>query len=70
MGRNIWVIGNDRQEMIEAQRRINSTGGMRAVCKLSLACGKGKSGMERSTFLDCGGLWYVPKRGLCYSILY
>ena len=36
MGRNIWVIGNDRQEMIEAQRRINSTGGMRAVCKLSL----------------------------------
>lgn len=36
MGRNIWVIGNDRQEMIDAQRRINSTGGMRAVCKLSL----------------------------------
>jgi adenylate cyclase len=36
MGRNIWVIGNDRQEMIEAQRRINSTGGMHAVCKLSL----------------------------------
>ena len=35
MGRNIWVIGNDRHEMIEAQRRINSTGGMRAVCKMS-----------------------------------
>jgi len=36
MGRNIWVIGNDRREMIEAQRRINSTGGMHALCKISL----------------------------------
>jgi class 3 adenylate cyclase/CheY-like chemotaxis protein len=36
MGRNIWVIGDNRQEMIEAQRRINSTGGMRAVCRFSV----------------------------------
>lgn len=35
MEKIIWVIGNDRAEMIEAQRRINSTGSMRAFCMLS-----------------------------------
>lgn len=35
MEKIIWVIGNNRAEMIEAQRRINSTGSMRAFCMLS-----------------------------------
>lgn len=35
MEKIIWVIGNNRKEMIEAQRSINSTGSMRAVCLLS-----------------------------------
>lgn len=33
----IWVIGNDRRDMILAQRKINSTGSMRAFCMLSEA---------------------------------
>lgn len=37
MEKAIWVIGNDRNEILEAQRRINSTGSMRAVCLLSTA---------------------------------
>ncbi len=37
MERVIWVIGNDRKEMLEVQRRINSTGSMRALCLLSTA---------------------------------
>lgn len=37
MEKIIWIIGNNRKEMIEAQRAINSTGSMRAVCILSLA---------------------------------
>lgn len=35
MEKIIWVIGNNRKEMIEAQRQINSTGSMRAFCMLS-----------------------------------
>lgn len=35
MEKIIWVIGDNRNEMIEAQRRINSTGSMRAFCMLS-----------------------------------
>lgn len=35
MEKIIWVVGGDRREMIEAQRRINSTGSMRAFCLLS-----------------------------------
>lgn len=35
MEKVIWVIGNDRKEMIEAQRGINATGSMRALCMLS-----------------------------------
>lgn len=35
MEKIIWVISNNRKDMIEAQRSINSTGSMRAVCLLS-----------------------------------
>ena len=35
MERVIWVIGNERKDMIIAQREINSTGSMRAFCMLS-----------------------------------
>lgn len=35
MEKVIWVIGSNRIEMIEAQRRINSRGSMRALCMLS-----------------------------------
>ncbi|MBO5238383.1 MAG: adenylate/guanylate cyclase domain-containing response regulator [Lachnospiraceae bacterium] len=35
MEKIIWMIGNNRNEMIEAQRHINSTGSMRAYCMLS-----------------------------------
>lgn len=37
MEKSIWIIGNERKEIIEAQRAINSTGSMRAVCMLSFA---------------------------------
>lgn len=37
MEKVIWVISNERKEMIDAQRRINSTGSMRAFCVLSFA---------------------------------
>ena len=40
MEKQIWVIGSDRREMLEAQRRINSTGSMRALCMLSFAAVK------------------------------
>lgn len=35
MEKNIWVIGNKREELINAQRCINSIGSMKAVCILS-----------------------------------
>ena len=35
MEKVIWVIGNDKKEMIEAQKRINSAGSMRAFCMLT-----------------------------------
>lgn len=35
MEKLIWVIGSDRKEMLDTQRRINSTGSMRALCLLS-----------------------------------
>ena len=35
MEKIIWVITNNREDMIMAQRSINSTGSMRAVCLLS-----------------------------------
>ena len=31
MEKIIWVIGDDRLEMIEAQRRINAAGSMRVL---------------------------------------
>ncbi|MBO6147949.1 MAG: adenylate/guanylate cyclase domain-containing protein [Lachnospiraceae bacterium] len=31
----VWLIGNDRKEMIANQRQVNSSGSMRAVCLLS-----------------------------------
>ena len=34
---DIWMIGNDRQTIIEDQRKINESGSMRAVCLLSEA---------------------------------
>ena len=37
MEKTIWVMGKKRQEMIEAQRRVNGAGSMRAVCILSFA---------------------------------
>lgn len=37
MEKVIWIINNNRNEMIEAQRRINQPGSMRAVCLLSIA---------------------------------
>ncbi len=37
MEKIIWVIGNKREDMIDAQRSINSTGSMKAVCILSVA---------------------------------
>lgn len=40
MEKVIWVIGSDRKEMLEAQRRINSTGSMRAFCMLSFSAVK------------------------------
>lgn len=33
----IWIIGDNRQDMVLAQRKINSTGSMRAFCMLSSA---------------------------------
>ena len=35
MEKIIWTIGDKRNEMLEAQRRINSIGSMRAFCMLS-----------------------------------
>lgn len=35
MEKIIWVIGNNRSEMIDIQRKINAAGSMRAVCMLS-----------------------------------
>ena len=35
MEKIIWTIGDKRDEMLEAQRRINSIGSMRAFCMLS-----------------------------------
>ena len=35
MEKNIWIIANKRKEMLDAQRSVNATGGMRAICILS-----------------------------------
>lgn len=35
MEKIIWLVGNDRKEMLEAQMHVNSTGSMRACCMLS-----------------------------------
>lgn len=35
MEKNIWVISNDRIDMLEVQHSINVTGSMRAICILS-----------------------------------
>lgn len=35
MEKIIWLIGNNKNDMIKAQRSINSTGSMRAMCLLS-----------------------------------
>lgn len=50
MEKVIWVIGNDKKEMVEAQKRINSAGSMRAFCMLTheavvkAVCGLAESG--------------------------
>jgi len=36
MEKIIWVIGNDKRDMVEAQRRINSAGSMRTFCVLTI----------------------------------
>ena len=35
MKRDVWVLCNSRVDMVEAQRRINASGGLRAICLLS-----------------------------------
>lgn len=35
MKKNIWLLNNDKRELIEAQRRVNAKGGLRAFCMLS-----------------------------------
>lgn len=35
MEKIIWVIGDEKKQLVEAQRQINSYGSMRAVCMLS-----------------------------------
>lgn len=42
MEKIVWVIGNNRKEMMEAQRKINSTGSMRAFCMLSFSALKSR----------------------------
>ncbi len=37
MEKVVWIIGSNREELLGAQRRINSTGSMRAYCLLSAA---------------------------------
>ncbi|MGN0437038.1 MAG: adenylate/guanylate cyclase domain-containing protein [Lachnospiraceae bacterium] len=37
MEKIVWVISNNKEEMISTQRLINSTGSMRAVCLLSFS---------------------------------
>ena len=32
MRKDVWVLCNSREDMIEAQRRINEGGGLRAFC--------------------------------------
>ena len=46
----IWVIGNDRRDMILAQRKINSTGSMRAFCMLSEAAVHKAVNVQNSSF--------------------
>lgn len=36
MRKDVWVLCNSREDMIEAQRRINEGGGMRAFCLLRI----------------------------------
>lgn len=36
MEKVIWVMGSDRQELLEVQRSVNSMGSMRALCLLSI----------------------------------
>lgn len=49
MEKTIWVIGNDKKDMIEAQKRINSAGSMRAFCMLTIeALKKAVSGLSEN----------------------
>jgi len=47
MEKVIWVIGDDRAQMIDAQRKINGSGSMRAVCMLSFAAVKKSVDVQR-----------------------
>lgn len=48
MEKLIWIIGSDRAEMLDAQKRINSTGSMRAFCMLTFeAVKKAAQAQER-----------------------
>lgn len=44
MEKTIWVISNNKKEMLEAQRRINASGSMRAFCMLT------QDAVKRSVF--------------------
>lgn len=57
MEKIIWVVGNNRQDMIEAQRQINSMGSMRAVVMLSYDA---VSKMAKSQSKINGNRLYTP----------
>ncbi|MCM1179866.1 MAG: hypothetical protein NC347_06400 [Clostridium sp.] len=49
MEKTIWVIGNNKKDMIEAQKKINSAGSMRAFCMLTFeALQKAVSGLSEN----------------------
>lgn len=73
MEKIIWVIGDDRLEMIEAQRRINAAGSMRALCLLSfeavqkaaLAQEEGERSRISTPSLIIFDYQMAKKRGFC-----
>ena len=46
MERNIWVINDNKSELVMIQQKINSSGGVRAICLPS--CGAVKKAMDRN----------------------
>lgn len=47
MEKIVWVIGDEKKQMIEAQRQINSYGSMRAVCMLTFEAVKKSTDSEK-----------------------